>query len=214
MKNLLKYILMIAGMIGASNSVGTKGVSENNLPFSYEINNPLNSIKESNLEKTIELSALPPIPHYKGANYNCSKYVRLAGKDLYGKKYAWVDSWDRRYADSLVAKVDSKKPYESLKALADSGVLKPGMVVGLYTRPPVRVDDPNTPKDDREIDIKRKFALYTHNALYVGIDSQTKEMIFYHEWGNKQKMITLKEMKSRRIRPMEIIDAKEATITP
>ena len=58
----------------------------------------------------------------------CSKYVRMAALDLFGKTYTHSHAWNRRYKDILVRPIMNS----SLEELSRRKILVPGMLVGSH----------------------------------------------------------------------------------
>ncbi len=123
---------------------------------------------------------------------NCALYARLATEQLFNKHYTHSHAWDRRYNDVLVAKVDNK----SLKDFEASGILKPGMIIGMYN-----------PKStyNNWLDSKNKKVTYTHNVVYLGKDKGN--LVFGHQFGTVRTQ-TLEQILHDGLVPREIIDSR------
>lgn len=207
MKNLLKYAFMTAGMVGVSDPVGTSNIGNVNSSFNYEISNPINSIKESNLEKSInysdslgipEYDSIPELAKFKIKSLNCSKYVQLAAQEYYGPvdSFPQRDAWNMRYPSKIVAKFKTKDKYIEMEKLRQEGILKPGMILGVY--------NPNSNHND-EIDESGHKAKYTHVLLYVGKDKDGN-LLFDHQWNKKTMRVNGNWIKQNYLNPIEILD--------
>jgi len=151
---------------------------------------PINVLIDSTL-KTLnipiyDLDELPP--------WRCSGFVRLAAKELFDKNYAVSDSWDRRYDDFFVSKINE----ESLESLAGKGTLKPGMLIGLYY--------PDSEYNNDQ-DKKGKQVEYTHIALYLGI-SIKGEPLFAEQFGYSTIVRTESEFSDDHLIPKVILDSR------
>ena len=82
--------------------------------------------------------------------YYCARYVRLAAKELFDKKYPEADAWKMRNKSTIVANINSN---EDLVSLVNKNILKPGMIIGLLN-PDTKHKMPKRP--------------YTHMAIYLG----------------------------------------------
>jgi hypothetical protein len=206
MKNLLKYMLMTGGLVIASNSVGTRNSAPYTFPLSIEMND---SIKESNLEKTVgflededlgasNFDSIPALSKFKLESLNCSKYVQLAAQEHYGSvdSFPQRDAWNMRYASKIVAKLKTKNKYNEMEVLREEGILKPGMVLGVYN--PFSIYR-NT------LDESGHKAKYTHVMLYVGKDKDGN-LLFDHQWNKKTMRVSFDWMKENYLNPIEILD--------
>jgi len=121
----------------------------------------------------------------------CSRYVRLAAKDLFGIEYPSADAWDIR-DDSRVKEIRLDGT-NSLEWLIDSGNLKPGMLVGVY--------NPTSRYNQRA---SQDGAGYTHVMLYLGNDGG--EPFFADKFGKKTRpKISLKDLNDSGLKPREIL---------
>ncbi len=125
----------------------------------------------------------------------CSKYVRLAASDLFGKSYSISPAWDRHYNDSLVYEFRGL----SLEELALRKVLKPGMVIGVH--------NPGS-SHNKDLDMQGNPVKYTHNALYLGTN-KFGEPLVAEQFINAINVRTEKDMRRDKLTPIEIIDAKK-----
>lgn len=197
---------MTGGLVMASNSVGTREVDVIPYKYGYEISD---SIEDSRLEKTIrlleeedlgvlEFDSIPSLAKFRLQSLNCSKYVRLAAQEYYGEvdSFPQRDAWNMRYASKIVAKLKSKNKYEEMESLREEGVLRPGMVLGVY----------NPFSNHRnDIDEQGHRAKYTHVLLYVGKDKDG-ELLFDHQWNNKTMRVNSDWIKENYLTPVEILD--------
>ena len=124
----------------------------------------------------------------------CSKYVRMAARDMFGKFYAKTHAWNRRYDDRLVTEVEGR----SLKELANMEILLPGMIIG--------IENPSSSMIN-EIDKQGNKALYTHNALYIG-RNRNGEPLFAEQFVFPIIIRTESNMSSDNLRAVEILDSR------
>ncbi len=199
---------MTAGMIGASNSVGTMNLGESSLKSNYEMNSPVfDSIRKSNLEKTLDISgefnipehdSIPALAKFKLNSLSCAKYVQKAAQKYYGEvdSFPQRDSWNMRYASTIVAKFKEKDKYQELNTLREEGILRPGMILGVY--------NPRSAYNDT-LDEKGNKAKYTHVLIYVGKDKKGN-LIFDNQWDEKTLRVDTKWLKKKGLKPVEILD--------
>ena len=128
----------------------------------------------------------------------CSKYVRMAASDLFGKSYSIANAWDRRYKDKLVYEVDDS----FLESLAKQGTLLPGMIVGIR--------NPDS-THNQDLDILGEQARYTHNALYLG-NNRFGRPLFAEQFINAINVRTEEDMRKSHLIPVEIIDVKSPSL--
>jgi len=206
MKNLLKYMLMTGGLVMASNSVGTK---ENYVSIPPVVATVNNSLAKSRLEKTVgflededlgapEFDSIPSLAKFKLRSLNCSRYVNMAAQKHYGEvdSFPQRDAWNMRYASKIVAKLKTKNKYDEMEGLREEGILRPGMVLGVYN--PFSIYR-NT------LDETGHKAKYTHVLLYVGKDKEGK-LLFDHQWNNKTMRVDFDWMKENYLNPVEVLD--------
>lgn len=194
---------MTAGMIGASYSVAT-GPNEFAFPNSLETDY---SKKVSNLEKTLKVSndfaipeydSIPALAKFKLNSLNCARYVQKAAQKYYGEidSFPQRDAWNMRYASEIVVQLTSKDKYREIKDLREEGILRPGMILGLY--------NPKS-KYRNTLDESGKKAKYTHVVLYVGKD-KNGNLLFDHQWNKKTLRVNTGWLKEKGLRPVEILD--------
>jgi hypothetical protein len=121
----------------------------------------------------------------------CSRYARLAAEQMFGKKYPKANAWDISKVCSRVANVGNN---EELIALAEDGILKPGMIIGLYY--------PDTEHNNFEYP-------YTHVSLFLGLDSRNRPL-FAEQFGDATFISEMKDLK--RYRAREILDVSPKKI--
>lgn len=126
--------------------------------------------------------------------YHCSKYTRMASKEMFGKEYSYSDAWNRRYNDRVVGKTSNE---EITSQIAD-GILTPGMMVGV-----------NVPQSAHKnmIDAKGKKSDYGHVALYIGV-SPEGDPLLAEQFGISTRVVTLEDMMGRGLEVREIIDTR------
>lgn len=117
---------------------------------------------------------------------NCSRYIRYAGKQLFNEEYFPGNAWERKKADKFVSYV-GKNPLEQL---ADSGVLKPGMIIAAHF-----------PKS------KFKSHDVTHVALYLGRGVNGKGL-YAHEWGVRTEVTDEKRLREYGLNFKYVLDSK------
>ncbi|HLD33430.1 MAG TPA: hypothetical protein VJB66_01805 [Candidatus Nanoarchaeia archaeon] len=135
------------------------------------------------------------VPRYAWRNVRplrCSKYVREAAEDLFGLHYSKSDAWNRRYHDTVVRTLGEG---DSLEDLADSGVLTPGMIVGIR--------NPHSRYADR-LDEKGETVKYTHVGLYLGQNSQGESLIA-DLYGSATFVRTEKDLHAAGLKAVEVL---------
>ena len=151
---------------------------------------------ENYLEKIIKVEKFDgdikilKAPRYRIQSNHCSEYSQRAAKEIYGKNYSRGNAWDLGKNNQIVQEI---KETDDLIALADSGILKPGMIIGTY--------NPGS-------SVNRKGRKYTHVVTYIG-KNEDNQPEFIHQWGTIQEKMDLNELKQKKLRPVEIIDEKE-----
>ncbi len=118
----------------------------------------------------------------------CSRYVRLAAKDLFGIEYPSADAWDIR-DDPFVKEIDLEN-FDSLRKLVDEDKITPGTVIGFY--------NPSSKYNSRA---QEDGAGYTHVMLYVGKDG--KEPVLADKFGRETRVLSLEELSRTNIVPKE-----------
>ncbi len=114
------------------------------------------------------------------SNY-CSRYAKLAAKELYGIDYPSADAWKLRDAENIdEIKLNDKI---NLETLVKDGKLKPGMLVGMYY--------PKSKYNERD-EVKK--AGYTHVLVYIGKDKEGK-LWFADKFGKNIRKKNLSELK-------------------
>lgn len=123
---------------------------------------------------------------------NCSGYARRVAEEMFGKKYSFANAWDRRYKDRVVCEVEDN---DDLRGLADGGVLKPGMLVGVFY--------PRSHYNDVK-DMKGHPVKYTHMVVYIGEDPNG-EPLFVEQFGVGTRERTLSQFDDHDLEAREII---------
>ena len=126
---------------------------------------------------------------------SCSKYVRMAAKELFGKNYDSSNAWNRKYHDSIVSKIDNNEELNSLEQL---GELKPGMIVGVYV--------PTSSYNGIEDELGKKVG-YTHVMLYLG-KGKDGNLLFAEQFRTKVRIRNLEEMNEDNLVAREVLDAR------
>jgi len=144
---------------------------------------------------------IPELAKFKLDPHSCSGYARRAAEKNFGKIYHWRDSWDLKYVDEVVERLDNK-PYKTLDSLRDVGVLKPGMIIGAkYPGWKYSFENRGITKD-----AKGKFPEFPHTMLYVGKNKQG-ELTFHHQWGNRIEEATENDLKKYNVKPVLILNS-------
>lgn len=130
--------------------------------------------------------------------FNCSRYARLASKELFGKEYQRADAWNLRYHDKVVQSLGTN----TLDNLYDSGTLKPGMIVGVF--------NPKSKYNDK-LDESGKKVKYTHVILFVGEEKVNgkRELKFAHQFGKNFYLESAQAITNRGLSPIEVLDSKK-----
>lgn len=111
------------------------------------------------------------VPDYDFGGVYCSWAAGTIADELFGLNYSdpkHTAAWERVGKDRVVGRVNS---FEELEGLIDSGVVKPGTLLGLY------FDKSKHNKQERE---------FTHNAVYLGRDLEG-HALFGHYFPNERK---------------------------
>lgn len=128
----------------------------------------------------------------------CSRFVKLAGEQLFGKRYATAHAWERKYKDARVAHLDEW----TLRECVDEGTLQPGMAVGLFC---------GTSSHNGKLDSRGVPRTYTHVGLFIGNDRGTGEPVIMHQWKGDIICTRESELPGLSLQAIEILDeANEA----
>ncbi len=129
----------------------------------------------------------------------CSHYAKRVAKDLFGKIYPEkTDAWNLRYACKVVARSEKGISEEKLSKLAETGVLKPGMLLGVY--------NPRSRYNERK-DKTGKQLEYSHVVVYLGNENGTN-YIAQQLGKNQITKEPLKNVSGRGQTVEEILDVK------
>jgi hypothetical protein len=156
------------------------------------------------------------VPEYKLnknlGKYDCGKYSSNVAEDLFGLKYNRADSWDLKYSNKVVMKLDQNFEAEDLDSLVNEKILQPGMKV-LCHNPKSKY---NWTKKRNHRDIKGNKVDVTHDIQYIGQDATTGSALFAHGWTTmgrfKQEVIGIEQLKAYNLQPREIIDAPKTSL--
>jgi hypothetical protein len=149
------------------------------------------------VEAPAESINIPEAPVYSEskvpANY-CSRYVRFAARDLFGKTYPKDDAWNlRNYKNVEAIRLNNNT---TLQDLTTKKVLTPGDVLGMFY--------PKSRYNGRE-DVQK--AGYTHVVLFLG--KENRDLYFADKFGSKIRKTTLTELeKENGLTPKEILQLK------
>ena len=122
----------------------------------------------------------------------CARYLRLSANDLFGLQYPKADAWNIR-DDSRVSEIPVSS-VKDLENLAERGVLKPGMGLGLYN-----------PTSRYNSVAQKDGAGYTHVAIYLG--KEDGKLCFADKFGKETRpKIALGELLNRgNLQPREVL---------
>lgn len=126
--------------------------------------------------------------------YHCSRYARLAAKEMFGKDFSHSDAWNRPYNDRVVGKTSNRE----ITSQIANGILTPGMMIGIYV--------PQSAHQNM-IDAKGKKSEYGHVALYIGV-SPEGDPLLAEQFGISTRVVTLEDMMGRGLEVREIIDTR------
>jgi hypothetical protein len=124
----------------------------------------------------------------------CAAYVRLAAQDLFGKHYNRADAWNLRYKNLVVADVKERL----LKTFSAEGVLRPGMIVGLFNQ---------ASRYNHKTDENGDPVRYTHVGLYLGDDTLTNNPQILDQWHNDTRIQSESALRASGLVPREILDS-------
>lgn len=126
---------------------------------------------------------------------SCSKFVRLAAKDIFGFDYVPCNAWDRIYSDDIIAPTNS---FKDLEQLSLSGILRPGMIIAIEnfeSKYSCGKDKNGSPRQ------------YTHVALCLGKD-KFGNATFCEQWGDEINIQNLAVLARRKLTPKYVLDSK------
>ena len=122
----------------------------------------------------------------------CSRYARLAARDMFGINYPSADAWDIR-DDSKVSKIPLNNSQKEIISLVVRDILKPGMLIGVYN-----------PKSAYNARAKEDGAGYTHVMLYIG--QGNGEFYFADKFGKKTRTkVSLTDVVESGLEPREVL---------
>ncbi|MBP7708762.1 hypothetical protein KA107_03680 [Candidatus Pacearchaeota archaeon] len=137
-------------------------------------------------------------PKYNIPDNHCAQYARQAAKDLFGKIYPRADAWNMRYDSKIVARSEKGISEEKLSKLAEAGVLKPGMILGVYN--PRSTYNGHTDKTGNKLE-------YSHVVIYTGSENGTN-YIAQQLGKNQITKEPLRNISVRGHKVEEILDVK------
>ncbi|HLD15953.1 MAG TPA: hypothetical protein VJB94_05250 [Candidatus Nanoarchaeia archaeon] len=118
-------------------------------------------------------------------SFSCSRFARLEAEKRFGIKYQPAHAWDRKYTDNVI-NLEGK----TLDERFDEGVLKPGMIVGLFNPNSLFLNG---------TDKKGNLRAYTHVALCLARSQYT------HQYGSEIRIDNEDELKNLGLSPVEIL---------
>jgi len=131
---------------------------------------------------------------------NCSAYATRVAEKMFGRKYEYAPAWKLASKNKLIyeSRFDPQTQRGEigpniLKSIIKRGILKPGMMLGLYY------------PESKHNKVQRRV---THIMVYAGDET------FWHNYGgiNKIKLLQIyfeKEEGKRVLYPVQVIEAKE-----
>ena len=125
----------------------------------------------------------------------CSRYVRLADKDLFNVSVPACDAWNMRY-DMLLAEEFSDDWEKDIAVTVERNEIKPGMLTGIFYPKSRHLEK----KDEKGSKVK-----YTHIALFIGIDKNGAS-VFAEKFGKRTQLTLPKDFASRGMRIIEILN--------
>ncbi len=193
---MVKSVKRTAGIWALAGLLGAIAYSEIKGKFGDERNYTKEQIRTS-VERGLQdivRGEVPDGPVYDSKTLpstNCSRYIRLSAKDLFGKNYPSGDAWDLRDKEGVEEiRVNS---YEDLKKLFGSGHLKQGMVLGIYN-----------PKSRYNSRAEKSGAGYTHVALFLG--EKNGELYFADQFGSQiRTKMSDSDLKRKGLEPREVL---------
>ena len=120
----------------------------------------------------------------------CSKYVRIALKDIMGIEIsANTEAWNQRYNAKRI--INLKEAKMSLEKLAEKGDI-------------IGIENPQSPYRNY-LDWTGNTVRYTHSGLYLGVDPEGKGLIA-HKYHEETLVETLQDLeKIRGLRIVEVL---------
>ena len=147
------------------------------------------TIRENGVDNTVHVPAYNLIKVPPG---HCTQYARMLAHDLAGMDFLPGDAWDRIY-------VDDATPVEgTLEDLANRGILKKGMLIG--------IKNPRTSRT-AQLDRECKPARFTHIGEYVGRDPQGK-VVIAEQYGWEKTVGTEAALLDRGLTPTYVFSPK------
>lgn len=141
--------------------------------------------------------SIQPLPKLEGPTYPftgdlCSRYVRLAARDLFKIHYPEADAWDlRKDAGIQTTRVNEN----DLQTLVSEGKLAAGDAVGFYF-----------PKSGYNSYQEAQKAGYTHVALFLEREQDT--LYFADKFRKIRPRISLEDMQKDGLKPVEVLRVK------
>lgn len=200
-KNLLKYVLPMTFAVGTPQYFSGGSLEAKN-SMTREYKEVLRDEKNTlDLEKILGNDSIPALAKFRLEPNNCAGYARRVADKYWNKKFHERDSWNFRYYDQVVSKINKKEDvYKQLDSLSMEGILQPGMIIGAEY-PGWRNKFANEGiKDERG-----KFPAYPHTMVYVG--RKDGKVVIHQQWGPRIEEIDIEGLKQKKIIPVEILDS-------
>ena len=182
--------LLYAGVIAAASLGALTGLARKTVLFdSYTTV----TVRDGNGTKQLRVPLYNPIKVLPG---NCTKFSRKVAYDLSGKEFPPGDAWDRKYIDTVVARLGTN---DSLENLAEKGILREGMLVAVYnphTSRPTQKDKLGFPAD------------ITHIVDFLGVTPEG-DVVVAEQYGSQCGVRTENALRSHGLVPKYVLDVKK-----
>ena len=117
----------------------------------------------------------------------CSKYVRIALKDIVGLEISTAEAWNQRYNAERIINFDKSN---SLERLAEKGDI-------------IGIENPQSPYR-KYLDWTGNTVKYTHVGLYLGLNPEGRGLIA-HKYHEETFVDTPKGLEDRGLRIVEVL---------
>ncbi|MBS3138517.1 hypothetical protein J4207_02315 [Candidatus Woesearchaeota archaeon] len=151
------------------------------------------TVRNGNDTKQLRVPLYNPVKVRPG---HCTEFGRKVAYDVFGKEFPPGDAWDRKYIDTVVARLGTN---DSLEDLAEKGILREGMLVAVYnphTSRPAQKDKFGYPAD------------ITHIVEFVGITPEGN-VVVAEQYGSQCGVRTEKELRSHGLIPKYVLNPKK-----
>ncbi|MDP3882119.1 MAG: hypothetical protein Q8Q31_04565 [Nanoarchaeota archaeon] len=141
---------------------------------------------------------VPTYNSFKIPPYNCSRYARMAAQDVFGVNYSPGNAWDLKYENDVISEVEGG----NLEKFAETRVLEPGMIVGIFNPQSKYLQEPDKNGNPRK---------YTHIALYLGQDPEGKPLLV-HQYGSNIRVETYDSLRKKGLEAREILAPRKNSL--